>query len=615
MIYVITKQTLILPDRFTVQHDLCFTLNYWENIDVIACDTETSVFRPWNGKLVTIQLGNREDQFVVDCLTIDSVELKPLLESKLLIFHNTKFDWQWLHFYGIDVKNTYDTFLCECILTTGFNIRQLGLADVSKKYTGVEVGKEDRGLINRIGLAERTLDYCVADVKYLHEIREKQLKKIEGYNLQRVLDLENKVVRTIAIMECNGVLLDSKRWLEVADIAEKTVEETIKTLDELVVQKAGFRDTMRKFLNLQTNLFGFEERKTLINWASNDQKKKILREFGYNVTDVADRTLQRFKGKHQIFKELITFSRHQKLATSFGRDFLKFINKTTGRIHPETWQILHGARLALQRPNLLQIPSKGDLGEKIRSCFIAREGNLLVTTDVANFELRILAEFSQDPLWLEIFNSGKDLHSELCARTFNVSIENVNDSFPQKPDLSYRFVQKIISFGIAYGISAHKLSDVIQTDIITAQKIIDDFFKVVPELKKFLAMIAATVVAKGQIRSDPYYKRIRWFPQLRIDDPKSIGDVERAALNFPPQATNSNLIKEILVSLQNEIDENNHPAQILLVVHDEIVTEVPESFAKGWKTIQETIMIETIKTIIKSIPVEVTTQISKHWKK
>ena len=615
MIYVITKQTLILPDRFTVQHNLDFTLDFWKDVDVIACDTETTALRPWDGKLVTLQLGNAEDQFVIDCYTIDVLELKSLLENKLLIFHNAKFDWQWLHFNGIDIKNICDTFLLECILTTGYQIRELGLGAVSKKYTGVEVDKGDRGLINRIGLAERTLDYCATDVMHLHEIREKQLKKIEGYNLQKVADLENKVVRVLSLMECNGVLIDSEKWLEVADTAEKIVESTINTLDEIVVKKAGFKDTMRKFLNLQTNLFGFDERKTLINWASNNQKREILKEFGYNLPDVANKSLQRLKNKHDIFKELIVFSKHQKLATSFGKSFLKFISKVTGRVHPETWQILAGARIALSHPNLLQIPAHGDLGEKIRSCFIAKEGNMLITTDVSGFELRVLTEFSQDPLWLEIFNDGKDLHSELCAKTFNIPIEDVKKPFPHKPDLNYRFVQKTINFGLSYGMSAHKLSDVIQTDVVTAQKIINDFFSIVPGLKKFLAMIAATAVAKGQIRSDPYYKRIRWFPQLKADDPKSIGDVERAALNFPPQATNSNLIKEILVSLQNKIDENKYPAQILLVIHDEIVTEVPESFAEEWKVIQESTMIDTIKTVIKSIPVEVETQIAKYWKK
>ena len=101
--------------------------------------------------------------------------------------------------------------------------------------------------------------------------------------------------------------------------------------------------------------------------------------------------------------------------------------------------------------NLQQIPGHGELGEKIRSCFIAKEGCLIVGTDVSGFELRLLTEFSQEPLWIQIFNVGGDLHSELCTKTFSISIEDVKKPFPGKPDLNYRFVQKTVNFMLSYG--------------------------------------------------------------------------------------------------------------------------------------------------------------------
>jgi len=448
MIYVITNELLILPeDKFTVQHDLNYLLQYWKDKDVIAVDTETTTFRPWDGKLLTIQLGDSDNQFIINWQAVGeefTEPIKKLLESKLLVFQNVKFDWQWLYHNGIDVRNIYDTFLGECILTTGYSVRQLGLADISRKYTGIEVSKDDRGLINRVGLTERVLKYCAEDVAHLGEIRDKQLKKIEGFNLEKVLELECLVVRALALMEYNGVLIDEKKWLEVAEEAERTIKSTVEKLDVIVEEKAGFNDRLRKHLNLQTNLFGFEERKTKINWASNKQKGIILGELGYSVPDVADKTLQKMKHKHKIFKELITFSKHQKLATSFGKNFLKFVNKNTGRVHSEIWQILATGRLAMSKPNLQQIPAHGVLGEKIRSCFIARPGHVLVTTDVVGFEARIVTEFSQDPLWLSIYNEGKDLHSEVCTKLFGIPLSDVKKPFPPKPDLTYRFVAKTI---------------------------------------------------------------------------------------------------------------------------------------------------------------------------
>ena len=163
--------------------------------------------------------------------------------------------------------------------------------------------------------------------------------------------------------------------------------------------------------------------------------------------------------------------------------------------------------------------------------------------------------------------------------------------------------------------SEFKLADVMQTTPQKAKQIIDQFFSVVPDLQKFLNMIGTTAVRKGLIRSDPHYKRIRWFPQLKPDDAKSQGEVQRAALNFPPQASNANLIKQCLVNLLEVIQENNYPAKMVLTIHDEILTEVPEAFAEEWKEIQEQVMKDTIKIIIKSIPVEVSTTIDKCWRK
>ena len=101
----------------------------------------------------------------------------------------------------------------------------------------------------------------------------------------------------------------------------------------------------------------------------------------------------------------------------------------------------------MSEPNLQQIPAHSELGQTIKSCFIASEGYKIVSADYSGFELRILAEFSQDPEWLRIFNEDKDLHSELCALTFNIPIDKVKEPFPEKPDISSRFLQKTINFG------------------------------------------------------------------------------------------------------------------------------------------------------------------------
>lgn len=264
--------------------------------------------------------------------------------------------------------------------------------------------------------------------------------------------------------------------------------------------------------------------------------------------------------------------------------------------------------------NLQQIPAHSELGKKIKSCFIPSEGNVFVSADYSGFELRIIAQFSQDPLWVNTFIEDKDLHSILCAQTFNIPIEDVTKPFPPKPDISYRFLQKTVNFGLSYGMTEYKLSDTAQISVKEAKKIIDMFFSKVPKVQLFLNNLGKYGVTKGYIRTNPYYKRIRWFPQLNKEISTTIGEVERASKNSVPQGTNADIVKKSLVDLQDIIDVNKYPVKILLTIHDEIVTECSKDFSLAWSKILENTMINAAKLIITDLPVKVDTVISEYWK-
>lgn len=263
--------------------------------------------------------------------------------------------------------------------------------------------------------------------------------------------------------------------------------------------------------------------------------------------------------------------------------------------------------------NLQQIPAHSKLGRKIKACFKAREGYKLVSADYSGMELRIIAEFSQDPLWVKTFKEGGDLHSILCAQTFNIPIEDVGKPFPPKPDISYRFLQKTIDFGLSYGMSKYKFSDTAQISVNEADRIIKWFFKIVPKVESFLNSLAKTAVQFGYIRTDLHYRRVRWFPKLDKNSFKTVGEVERAAKNSVPQGTNANTTKQALVDLQTIIDNNNYPVIILLSIHDEIITECREDFVEEWKPILESTMIEAAQVSIKTIPVKVDSVVSDYW--
>ena len=199
--------------------------------------------------------------------------------------------------------------------------------------------------------------------------------------------------------------------------------------------------------------------------------------------------------------------------------------------------------------------------------------------------------------------------------TFNIPIERVKDPFPPKPDLNYRFVQKTVNFGLSYGMSEYKLSSTIQIPVNEAKNIITKYFSLIPKVEQFLNKCSQIAQQTGKIIVDPVYKRIRWFPKYDNGDFKDLAEIGRQAKNSIPQGSNASLIKQCLINLQNEIGTHKYPVKILLSVHDEIICEVYKDFANQWKDIQEKIMKDTIKLVIKSIPVEVESVIDTHWRK
>lgn len=231
-------------------------------------------------------------------------------------------------------------------------------------------------------------------------------------------------------------------------------------------------------------------------------------------------------------------------------------------------------------------------------------------------ELRLIAEGSKDPVWVSAFREGKDLHSELCALTFDIPLSDVKTPSKFKPDLKYRDIQKTLNFGLAYGMSEYKLADTIEVSVDEARGIIEKFFSRVPDVKKFLDMLGYLGKTRGFIRTPKPYSRIRWFDGYQnIGDFKRQGEIDRASRNHPIQGGNADMTKLALVLVYREIKKNNYPVKIVHVVHDEIQTECPKEFAETWRPILQKLMIQAAEVILKKVPMEVDCKISDHWSK
>ena len=615
MIYLVTtNQELFKSDTYTIiSKEEAY--NKIAECGVIELDTETTGFDPHTCNLLTQQFGTENDQFVIDNKTIDPMYFKPLLESnRLFILQNAKFDLRFFLKLGINIRNVYDTFLVECILTTGLEDRKLGLDALAMKYCGAVLDKSIRGGIHIEGLTTRVVKYCADDVTYLKQIMDKQMEQVRKYNLENVVRLENQVTRVFARMEYTGISINKIKWLEISEITEKGTLEVESKLDGILKAEPKLNKYIPKYV--QTSLFDYETRELGINWGSPLQKLNILKDLGFDTDSTGDRFLQTNKDKHPLVKELINYNRYSKLESAFGKEFLKFVNRNTGRIHYNVWQILSTGRISVSEPNLNQIPSKGELGKQIRNCFIPQQGYKIVGGDYSGMELRIIAEFSKDPLWVNAFNDGQDLHSVLCAATFDIPITDVKQETPFKKGVTYRDIQKTINFGLAYGMSKFKLADTMQIPVGEADKIIKKFFKVVPNVEKFLNGLGELAKARGYIKSGQPYGRIRWF--AGFDNKENFirqGEIERAGKNTPIQGTNGDIIKAALIKVQRFIDARALPINILLSVYDEIQTECPEDLCEWWKLELDKLMVESAQEVIKSVPIVVDCKIADYWDK
>lgn len=420
-------------------------LDYFKEHEWIAVDTETEGFDPHVKKILTIQLGDSDNQWVIDCRAVDIKHLKKLLESKKLILHNSKFDYKFLKTHGINIEYIYDTFLAELIIYCGYVGFGFGLANLTERYCGIKLSKEERGSFYKLNsqtvLNLSQILYASKDVKYLHIIKDKQLEKIKKYDLEYCLNLECEVIKSLADIELNGMSLDGSKWLKNSESYEAEVEEFYDILDN-VVKKDPILQEIYKPKFLQTNLFGFKTRELDINYSSPTQIKKLLSYLGITVESTDERNLKKVKHLHSIIPILLELRKLEKVVSTYGKDFLNNINKHTHRIHTNFWPILVTGRVSSSEPNLQNIPKTN----QFRNCFVARPGYKIVSCDYSAQELRLMAEGSNEQGFIDVMNRGDDLHCFVGSMMFQKTIT--------KEDKDLRNKAKTINFGKPYLLAA-----------------------------------------------------------------------------------------------------------------------------------------------------------------
>jgi DNA polymerase I-like protein with 3'-5' exonuclease and polymerase domains len=564
MIYLVTNQKQLFENEYykllSVEESLEI-LNSWKSIQY---DSETTGRDPHLTDILCIQFGNKKEdiQIVVDTTTIDIKLYKEVLETKVLIGQNLKFDLQFLYNYNIVPLKVYDTMIVEQLLHLGYPHYnpQTGkgisysLQAIAKRYLNIDLDKEIRGEIIWRGLDTSVIIYAANDVKYLEDIMEKQLEKCKKNNCLLGAKLECDFVPVVSYMEWCGIKLDVNAWKKKMDKDLQNLNEAKEALDNFVINHPKLKKKYT-YTDSQGDLFnGFNlDLKCKVLWSSPVQVIKIAKILGFNTSiqdkktgedkdtviedhlkkqkGIDDEFLRLYLGKGEEGKEDY-FPGHQgmaKLVSSFGQGHLNAINPKTGRIHTvyrqlgaDTSRMASGSKqintdlaklknlpikitkkkdkkLKCSYPNMQQLPS-----DKItRSCFVAEKGNLWVSCDYSAIESRLGADIYEEQAMINEFLHGTgDMHSLVASFCFEEvrghTAEEIERDFPE-----FRKRAKPIGFSQQFGGTAYAIQNAMGCSLEEAQRIADAYNNGFKGIAKFKKNSSKSVRENGYILLNP----------------------------------------------------------------------------------------------------------------
>ncbi len=322
---------------------------------------------------------------------------------------------------------------------------------------------------------------------------------------------------------------------------------------------------------------------------------------GRTISTAVD-VLETLAEEHPIARKVLDYRQLTKLKSTYVDTLPALINPHTGRLHTTFYQAgTATGRLSSANPNLQNIPIRTELGRGIRAAFIAEPGHVLLTADYSQIELRLLAHFSRDPLLVEAFRRGDDIHTLTGSQVFGVPPLMVT------PD--HRRQAKVVNFGIVYGLSAFGLSQNLGIETAEAKLFIANYFE---KYKGVRAFIDKTLEeARRDLKVKTLHGRIRPIPDINSKNFAQRGFAERTAVNTPLQGTAADLIKVAMIRIDAALQERNLKSRMTLQVHDELVFEVPE---KEVETMQSLVREQMEKVHALAVPLLVEMEVGPNWR-
>jgi len=473
------------------------------------------------------------------------------------IGQNIKYDYIVLKREGITLKGIdLDTMVLSYLLEPNWgkhNLSKLALSYLQVStipyYEIVGKGKNEKTM-NAVDINE-VAPYACQDADIALQLSFLLWPKVQEKKADALYrNIELPLIEVLADMEMWGIMIDPGALKNLSD----DLREELKHLEGKIYDASGEKFNINSPQQLAHILF----EKIGIRPS---RKTKKTRSYSTNVT-----VLQELAVDYPIAKHALEYRQLAKLKSTYADSLPLLINPETGRIHTSYNQtVVATGRLSSSDPNLQNIPVRGELGQRIRQAFVPAQGNLFVSADYSQIELRVLAHLSEDPSLIGIFLQDRDIHQETAAQVFR----NANTLFEEEQ----RRRAKIINFSIIYGTSAFSLAKELQTSTAEAQNFINLYFEKYPRVQEFLENSVRGAMDKGF--SKTLFGRTRQVPELKHKNKMIQQAGRRIALNTPIQGTAADLIKEAMIDIWNEIKKRKLRTKMLLQVHDELVFEAP----------------------------------------
>jgi DNA polymerase-1 len=609
------------PDRYICIQDL-ETLDRWiaraRDVGLIAFDTETDALSCANAGLCGVSLAIQPGEAAYiplgHCasegldlsgqgdwsqLPINAVmeRLKPLLEdpSVLKVAQNAKYDIAVLSRYGIHVAPIEDTMLMSYVLDAGLHghgmdeLSQLHLGHTPIPFKAVAGKGKAEISFAQVELKPATA-YAAEDADVTLRLYNVLKPKLIAAGMTTVYEtLERPLPPVLAAMECAGIKVDPPRLRQLShEFGVKMAAE-----EAHAHQLAGRPFNLGSPKQIGDVLFGemglAGAKKTATGAWSTDVKV---------LEDLADQG-------HALPRTLLNWRQLAKLKGTYTDALVTAIAPRTGRVHTSfSLASTTTGRLSSSDPNLQNIPIRTEEGRKLRACFIAEPGHVIISADYSQIELRLLAHIGDIPELKAAFRNGLDIHALTASEMFGVPIEGMDPSIRRRA--------KAINFGIVYGISAFGLSNQLGIPQDEAGAYIRTYFERFPGIRAYMDKTKAFVREHGYVTT--LFGRKVNLPDIRAKAAGMRQFAERAAINAPIQGAAADIIRRAMVRMPAALAAEGLTARMLLQVHDELVFEAPAAEADAVCAVARRVMSAAPEPAVAiSVPLTVDARYGANW--